>query len=117
MGSEAETTCDVVVVGAGPAGSIAARVLATAGITTTLLEKATFPRDKVCGDALIPDSLQLLKQEGLLDRVEAEGSDFNHLVNDEMIDAIFIAGEPGHCLERLLEVRDTARSQGFQCPR
>ena len=49
-----------------------------------------------------------------LDRVEADGGDFDHLVNDQMIDAIFIAGEPGHCLERLLEVRDTARSQGFR---
>ena len=54
-----------------------------------------------------------LEDIGRLDQVEANGGDFDHLVKDQMIYAIFIAGEPGHCLERLLEVRDTARSQGF----
>ncbi|MDA0733871.1 MAG: hypothetical protein O2909_07015 [Chloroflexi bacterium] len=36
------------------------------------------------------------------------------LVTDEMIDAIFIAGAAGDCLEPLITVRDTAREQGFQ---
>ena len=54
-----------------------------------------------------------LKDIARLDQVEADGGDFDHLVNDQMVDAIFIAGEPGHCLERLLEVRDIARRQGF----
>lgn len=56
-----------------------------------------------------------LKDVERLDRAEREGNpDFHRLVTDDMIDAIFIAGEPGDCLERLLDVRDTARQQGFQ---
>ncbi len=62
---------DVVVAGAGPAGAIAARVLARAGADVLLLDARAFPRPKVCGDALIPDSLGLLREEGLLDDVAA----------------------------------------------
>ncbi len=47
------------------------------------------------------------------DRSGATGRGFDDLVTDAMIDAIFIAGTPGDCLERMLEVRDTAREQGF----
>ena len=47
---------DVVVVGGGPAGSITALTLASEGARVVLLEAARYPRDKVCGDALIPDS-------------------------------------------------------------
>ena len=43
----------------------------------------------------------------------ATGAEFDALVTDSMVDAIFIAGEPGECAERMIEVRDTARSQGF----
>ena len=38
---------------------------------------------------------------------------FDALVTDDMVDAIFIAGEPGECLERMLEVHNIAQSQGF----
>ena len=51
-----------------------------------------------------------------LDRADRDGAteaEFDGLVTDSMIDAIFIAGTPGDCLERMLEVRDTAREQGF----
>ena len=41
---------DAVVVGAGPAGSVAALVLARAGARVALADKASFPRDKACGD-------------------------------------------------------------------
>lgn len=43
----------------------------------------------------------------------ATEAEFDALVTDSMIDAIFIAGTPGDCIERMLEVRDTAREQGF----
>ncbi len=47
-------TCGVLVVGAGPAGSACARVLAQAGHDVWLVDAQAFPRDKVCGDALVP---------------------------------------------------------------
>jgi geranylgeranyl reductase family protein len=56
---------DVVVVGAGPGGSAAAYHLASAGLDVLVLEKATFPRDKVCGDGLTPRSVKSLVAMGI----------------------------------------------------
>ena len=53
---------DVLIVGGGPAGSACAMMLADAGVSVTLLDKASFPRDKICGDALSPDVLNQLVQ-------------------------------------------------------
>ncbi len=50
----------ILVIGAGPAGSVAATHLARAGFQVTLVDQAVFPRDKVCGDALLPDSSNVL---------------------------------------------------------
>lgn len=55
----------VVVVGGGPAGAAAAISLARAGHPVTLVDKATFPRDKTCGDGLTAGALRLLDQLGL----------------------------------------------------
>jgi geranylgeranyl reductase family protein len=63
---------DVIVVGAGPAGAVCALRLARIGVRVTLLEKEELPRAKVCGDALIPDSLAVLSEIGLLGKVAAE---------------------------------------------
>jgi flavin-dependent dehydrogenase len=51
---------DVLVVGAGPAGSIAALTLARAGVKVRLVDRAGFPRDKLCGDTVNPGTLSLL---------------------------------------------------------
>jgi geranylgeranyl reductase family protein len=56
---------DVVVVGAGPAGSAAAYWLASAGLDVALLEKTTFPREKVCGDGLTPRGTRALIDMGI----------------------------------------------------
>jgi geranylgeranyl reductase family protein len=56
---------DVLVVGAGPAGSTAALVLARGGARVALLDKSTFPRDKACGDVIGPRGVQTLSELGL----------------------------------------------------
>ncbi len=61
--------CDVLVVGAGPAGSAAARTLALAGFDVVLVDAQAFPRDKVCGDGLIPDAHHAMRKLGVLDEV------------------------------------------------
>jgi menaquinone-9 beta-reductase len=56
---------DVIVVGAGPGGSAAAYWCASAGLDVVLLERASFPRDKVCGDGLTPRAVKELVAMGL----------------------------------------------------
>ena len=55
-----ERQADVIVVGAGPAGSTTAFHLASTGVDVLLLEKSAFPRDKVCGDGLTPRAVKQL---------------------------------------------------------
>jgi geranylgeranyl reductase family protein len=66
------STCDVLIVGAGPAGSAAAWSLARAGLNVVLADQQSFPRDKVCGDALIPDALGAIDTMGLRPFIDAE---------------------------------------------
>ena len=73
---------DALVIGAGPAGSTAAWALARAGHRVALVDREAFPRDKTCGDGLIPDSLGALETMGLRDVVarESVGPHALHLV-------------------------------------
>src|SRR5579864_9452186 len=56
---------DAVVVGSGPAGSLAAFVLARGGASVALVDKAKFPRDKACGDLVGPRGVAVLSDVGL----------------------------------------------------
>ncbi len=61
----ADHDAEVIVVGAGPAGSTAATYLARAGVDVLLLEKTEFPREKVCGDGLTPRGVKQLIDLGI----------------------------------------------------
>jgi geranylgeranyl reductase family protein len=65
VSQEVPQKADVIVVGAGPAGSATACYLARAGIDVLVLEKATFPREKVCGDGLTPRAVKALAGLGV----------------------------------------------------
>jgi geranylgeranyl reductase family protein len=60
-----DVTCDVLVVGAGPAGAAAGITLRRAGVSTIVIDKARFPRDKCCGDGLTTLALRELEALGL----------------------------------------------------
>ena len=62
---------DVLIAGAGPAGSLAAIHLARAGARVLMVDRAVFPRDKLCGDTLNPGALRVLDRAGLRTAVEA----------------------------------------------
>ncbi len=65
---------DVVVVGAGPSGATTALLLARSGHDVVLVDRARFPRDKACGEGLMPPGVALLRRLGLLDKVVATGA-------------------------------------------
>ena len=61
---------DLIIIGAGPAGSAAVLYAKKHGLKTLLLEKASFPRDKICGDAISGKSMGVLGDLGLLEDVQ-----------------------------------------------
>jgi menaquinone-9 beta-reductase len=65
------TSTDVLVVGAGPAGSSAAAWSSRLGLDTVLVDAAVFPRDKTCGDGLTPRAIGELQRLGLEDWLRA----------------------------------------------
>ena len=64
---------DVLIVGAGPAGTVAATVLARQGARVRIVDRARFPRDKLCGDTVNPGTLALLRRLDLAERLEGRG--------------------------------------------
>jgi flavin-dependent dehydrogenase len=64
--------CDVAVVGGSLAGAAAATALARAGVRVVVLEKARFPRNKVCGCFLSPDALPVLRRMGMEEELRRE---------------------------------------------
>lgn len=71
MTESSTTHTDVLVVGAGPAGSAAAAWAARAGLDVLLVDAAVFPRDKTCGDGLTPRAIHELELLGLGDWLRA----------------------------------------------
>ena len=77
--AELPERCDVLVVGSGPAGSAAATKLARAGWDVVMVDQRKFPREKVCGDGLIPDSHAALRELGVLDEVMSKAQSVSHV--------------------------------------
>ncbi|MFM8247033.1 MAG: NAD(P)/FAD-dependent oxidoreductase [Burkholderiaceae bacterium] len=67
-------SCEVLVLGAGPAGSACAQTLAALGWDVLLVDQYDFPRDKVCGDGLIPDAHRALERLGVADEVRSRSN-------------------------------------------
>ncbi len=70
----------MLIVGGGPAGAIAGLVAARAGARVRILERATFPRDKLCGDTVNPGALALLRRLGVVEPLYARGLDVGGMV-------------------------------------
>ncbi|MCU1387155.1 MAG: putative oxidoreductase [Ilumatobacteraceae bacterium] len=85
-----ERVTDVVIIGAGPAGSAAARVLAAAGRDVVMVDKAVFPRDKCCGDGLTTLALREL---------ETIGFDPSDVPSWTRVDAAWLRSPSGHEVE------------------
>ena len=87
--STAPMNVDVAIVGAGPAGASAATLLARAGRSVLLIDKATFPRDKCCGDGLTA---------GALRRLESLGLDPADVPSWEWVDDVMLVGPKGRAI-------------------
>ncbi len=72
---------DLAIVGAGPAGATAAMYAARAGLSAIVVDRATFPRDKICGDALSGKSMSILDELGLMEDVaRLQGAQIRHII-------------------------------------
>ena len=65
-------TFDIIIIGGGPAGSAAAIYANKIGLKTIILDKSSFPRDKICGDALSGKSVRYMKELDLIDDVREQ---------------------------------------------
>jgi menaquinone-9 beta-reductase len=95
---------DVLIVGAGPSGAVAATVLARAGVRVRLIDRARFPRPKLCGDTLNPGALADLQRLRLAGAAERGGLPLQGMrVTGEggvSIDGAYPSGVTGRSLER-----------------
>ncbi|MCW5829867.1 MAG: geranylgeranyl reductase family protein [Deltaproteobacteria bacterium] len=98
---------DVLIAGAGPAGSSAAYFLARAGLRPLLLDQSRFPRDKVCGDGLTPRSTRMIERLGLREKIEGK---YRRITSVRMI-------SPFGTLAELEMPKECFGGQGFVVPR
>src|SRR5688572_10731744 len=68
------SSCEVLVVGGGPAGASTAVALARAGVDVVVVDRARFPRPKPCAEYLSPEASRVLDAMGVLGAVEATGA-------------------------------------------
>lgn len=106
-----EKKFDVIIVGAGPAGTASAISLAKSGLHVALLDKATFPRDKICGDALSVDVINQLAM--LSDKLAAQFEGFKNKIPSYGV-KIF---SPDHNHIDIPFIYKNAKSCGYISPR
>ena len=101
---------DVIVVGGGPSGSAAASYNALNGCRVLLIEKAVWPRDKICGDAVGGKSLSHVKELGVKDMVEKTP----HF----MVDSIVFGSANGNTVKVMLPQDEFEKKMaGYSLPR
>jgi len=90
---------EVIVVGAGPSGATAATMLAQKGHDVLLLDRQSFPRDKICGDGIPTGVIEMMGRMGMKDKVEAAeaSGDFNR------IDQMRLVSPKGHTMDAILK--------------
>ncbi len=103
---------DVIIVGGGPGGASSAMFLKKKGYNVLLLEKAKYPRDKICGDAVSGKSVGMLKALGI-------ESEMENLENAKVYGLVFSSPE-GKMLEIPFPVKDGeghTKARGYVCRR
>ncbi|MBS3068755.1 NAD(P)/FAD-dependent oxidoreductase [Candidatus Micrarchaeota archaeon] len=102
---------DVIVVGAGPGGSTAAAYLGRSGFNVLLLDKAKFPRDKICGDAVSGKSMNVIKEFALEEEIQKDARHGN-------IYGVIFSGTDGKTVEiPFAAAKDKGRPPGYTLPR
>src|SRR5262245_3166259 len=95
---------DVLIVGAGPTGCAAGIVLARAGVDVAVVDRAHFPRDKTCGDAISNNGMVLVERLGARERIERGPHALVHRSTAILPDGTRISREydrPGYIVARL----------------
>ena len=100
---------DVAIVGGGPAGATMALFAEKAGLSVVLVDKASFPRDKICGDALSGKSVRYLRELGLINEVEKAPNAF--------INKILFSSPKNVSAEIKLVPNSENISEGYVCRR
>lgn len=110
MGEKSKLKTEILVIGAGPAGSITSARLSQAGYDVLLIDKASFPREKTCGDALSPLAVKRLAEIGVLAEVVNSGAN--------IIESASITGTTGIKVQaNFKDFLDFQRPYGLAMPR
>ena len=99
---------DVIVVGAGPAGCMAAIIVARAGFRVRMFDRARFPRAKLCGDTINPGAYRTLARHLHADRI---------LRNARPIDGMLLTGPGGIAVRGFYGSRERRQILGFAIER